>query len=299
MSDFLGAALGLTGTIIDTTYNVARSKKEMEFANDWAYRQREWALQDWQMQNEYNNPAAQRQRMIDAKMNPALMYGSATGGGVSAPVRTTQSAEWKGPNINMGAGIANSLQMYYDVRLKNKQLEMMDAQIELIKTNAEKNKTGSQLNVDRSRLTNVQSDKLDAWMKGLNDYNNTPVTQGDVDAGIYGGTDVKRNYYAEKNYWDVANQYQNYSFKFDENARRDIYTAKNAEQIAERIALMRIQREKSTAEIANIKENLEILKKSGILKQIDIDGVRFLMKNFGGIGGQILQGLLRRSDIMR
>lgn len=38
---------------------------------------REWQEKMWHMQNDYNKPSAQKQRLIDAKLNPSLMYQTA------------------------------------------------------------------------------------------------------------------------------------------------------------------------------------------------------------------------------
>lgn len=47
------------------------SSKAARQANQEA---REWQYEMWKMNNEYNTPANQKQRLIDAKLNPSLMY---------------------------------------------------------------------------------------------------------------------------------------------------------------------------------------------------------------------------------
>lgn len=53
-------------------------------AEQAAQKQYQRQLDFWNKQNEYNTPLAQRQRMEDANLNPALMYGSGSSGGGTA-----------------------------------------------------------------------------------------------------------------------------------------------------------------------------------------------------------------------
>lgn len=55
--------------------------------------QNEFNLQMWNMQNEYNSPAAQMKRLEEAGLNPALMYGQgSTGNAAHAPQMVTPEA---------------------------------------------------------------------------------------------------------------------------------------------------------------------------------------------------------------
>lgn len=51
---------------------------------------RAFARKDWRDQNKYNHPAAQRERLEQAGLNPALMYGSGASGGNAGPITTPQ-----------------------------------------------------------------------------------------------------------------------------------------------------------------------------------------------------------------
>lgn len=58
-----------------------------------AAQQNEYNLQMWNLQNEYNSPQAQMQRLEDAGLNKALMYGQgSTGNAASAPQMVTPEA---------------------------------------------------------------------------------------------------------------------------------------------------------------------------------------------------------------
>lgn len=99
------AMINYAGQVASSSINaMAQSKlnkKTMKYNDEWAYRQREWALEDWNRQNEYNLPINQRQRMIDAKINPALLYGKGPGDLTSGPIRAGSPPSWnpKAPEV--------------------------------------------------------------------------------------------------------------------------------------------------------------------------------------------------------
>lgn len=74
------------------------------FAEGQSLLQRQWANEDWEKTNAYNAPIEQKKRMIEAGLNPNMMYGGGGGSTPSATVRGTAPAEYKGiapqSNIN-------------------------------------------------------------------------------------------------------------------------------------------------------------------------------------------------------
>ena len=68
----ISAGGSLLGNLFGFGSQAATNKAQMELAKY----QYEKNLEMWNRQNEYNLPSAQRQRLIDAGLNPALMYGS-------------------------------------------------------------------------------------------------------------------------------------------------------------------------------------------------------------------------------
>lgn len=85
-------------------------------------RQLEW----WNMQNEYNSPSAQMERLVKAGLNPNLMYGqmqSSNAGDVGTPVAAQR--QW---NVNVPAAISDGLRNVISLlqgaeSLKGQQLE--------------------------------------------------------------------------------------------------------------------------------------------------------------------------------
>lgn len=304
MSDATNAALlnyagQVTSAGINSMAQTKLNKKTMAYNNEWAYRQREWPLQDWEMQNEYNHPAEQRKRLEEANINPALMYGKGPGDLVSGPIKTTQAPSWnpKAPEVNLSP--ANALATYYDVRFKDAQLKQMQLQNELIVENIKNKQANTQLTWDKSALTTSQNEKLSMWIQGIKDYNNIPINQTEVENGMYQSLGDKRNYMAENNFWDTVTKFQNYSNSFDENQRREILNSSNVDVLVAKLGQIAIQNSKTQAEITQIQENTDLLRKSGVLKQFNINGQEFLNSRFDAPALKLFLGLLQRADLIR
>lgn len=112
----IGGLIGLGNTALQHKYN-----KEM---SDYQYSQ---DLAMWNMQNEYNSPTAQRERLEQAGLNPALLYGN--GGGSTG--NATQMPQYQsfgqsiGTNMLQGAQIAN---LAAQARLTNAEAEQKEHQ---------------------------------------------------------------------------------------------------------------------------------------------------------------------------
>lgn len=110
----IGGLIGLGNTALQHKYN-----KEM---SDYQYSQ---DLSMWNMQNEYNSPTAQRERLEAAGLNPALLYGN--GGGSTG--NATQMPQYQsfgqsiGTNMLQGAQIAN---LAAQARLTNAEAEQKE-----------------------------------------------------------------------------------------------------------------------------------------------------------------------------
>ena len=94
-----------------------------------ARRQRQFDLDMWNRQNAYNTPAMQMQRLKDAGLNPALMYGQGTtGNAINQP--KAQVPEIQNPVSS--SGVASGIQL----SLANAQKRLLDEQAEAQKMNS-------------------------------------------------------------------------------------------------------------------------------------------------------------------
>ncbi|QCS37345.1 DNA pilot protein [Tortoise microvirus 89] len=106
------------------------NKKTREWNEKMYGQQRADALADWRMQNEYNSPAAQMQRLKAAGLNPNLVYNDGATH-TAAAVRSTDSKSWN-PTTPDIAGLSSAaiqgIQAYQDITLQQEQVKNMEAQ---------------------------------------------------------------------------------------------------------------------------------------------------------------------------
>jgi len=260
------------------------NKKTMRYNDEWAYRQREWALQDWKMQNEYNSPIEQRKRMIAANMNPALMYGSGASGGASSPVRTNQSPSWNPqvPKVDLGAGA--SIMTYIGVQKQQAELEQMRLQNELLKERTTTQKAVTKLTWDKSRLTQTQNDQLQQIVSAVQEY----AIENPRADGIQG------NYNVEKYKSEIDMRNQQIIISAAENVRRE-----NRNNVSMNLILAQTVHEytknlKDEAEIKRINAQVELIQKSGMLLQFDIDAQEILNRRLDGPAGTVLKAIIQK-----
>jgi hypothetical protein len=87
-----------------------------------ARRQRKFSLDMWNRQNAYNTPANQMQRLKDAGLNPALMYGQGNVGNAE------KAMQYQQPQIeNVGAGIGQTAAAGAQLSLINAQKRNIEA----------------------------------------------------------------------------------------------------------------------------------------------------------------------------
>lgn len=85
---------------------------------------REFSLDMWNRNNEYNTPLAQMQRLKDAGLNPNLMYGQGTTGNSSAPA----SAEGRKPTQY---SYMEGLQFWQNMKMNDQARQLQKSQTEL------------------------------------------------------------------------------------------------------------------------------------------------------------------------
>ncbi|AXH76883.1 MAG: DNA pilot protein [Microviridae sp.] len=132
----IDAGAELLSSGINAVIQSGENAKNRRFAN-WQYdKQRQDALADYNMQNEYNSPAAQMARLKAAGLNPNLVYGngattqSATVRSSSAPSPSTSAPKISLGNPGMSIMQAqalqaqtNNLKVQNDVLLEEKKLK--------------------------------------------------------------------------------------------------------------------------------------------------------------------------------
>lgn len=122
---------------IDKQISAQRQENEKmrKYNLDLAKMQNEWSRNQWQMENAYNSPSAQIERMREAGLNPDMMYGGGVSGNLSAYSPSMTSGAAATP---MDFSSLANKKTIGDAILGAKQLELMDAQIENVKADSDK-----------------------------------------------------------------------------------------------------------------------------------------------------------------
>lgn len=143
----LAAAIGAGVSALGSIFNFSSQNRTNKANAKLAAQQNEWNkeaatleyernLEKWNMENEYNAPQMQRQRLVEAGMNPNLAYGSGT------VANTAQAAvPYRRPDAQRAT--MNAPQMSFDpyqavsfgnaLALQKAQKDQMDAQTDSIK----------------------------------------------------------------------------------------------------------------------------------------------------------------------
>ncbi len=150
----LGVASGgttLLGTALaggETLYNNYQQRKA-------AKKQREWDLQMWNMQNEYNTPAQQMSRLAAAGLNPSLIYGAG-----SATASGNASSKPSGDNrfVARQLQLMSALKFQQDLEAKGADISNTRAQNAVIRGQALLQRQTLKLNSARTDLIAQQID---------------------------------------------------------------------------------------------------------------------------------------------
>jgi hypothetical protein len=129
----IAGGAGLLGSVINAGSQLGTNSSQLSYSREMYDKQRADALADWNMQNEYNSPAAQMARFKEAGLNPNLIYGQMSN---SPVVRSSspQSYNPTAPQIDLARPAGMALDAYYDTQLKTAQIDNLKEQNELLKT---------------------------------------------------------------------------------------------------------------------------------------------------------------------
>lgn len=123
---------GLVGGIINSVGQGRQNRKQREWNERMYNKQRRDALADWNMQNAYNSPEAQMQRLKAAGLNPNLVYGNGANATMGAPVRSTDMKSWNPDALRYGDAVTNAAGNYMTVKMQEAQIDNLKAQNNVI-----------------------------------------------------------------------------------------------------------------------------------------------------------------------
>lgn len=134
--------IGLLGNMFgqQSSYekNMEMQKDQQRFNRDMAEWQNQVNVANWQMMNAYNTPAAQMERLLDAGLNPNLLYGNgATAtGNATAPQGASHVDSVPYTPVNYGDfGTSDAVRAYNQVRQVSAQVDNMESQADYNRAN--------------------------------------------------------------------------------------------------------------------------------------------------------------------
>lgn len=102
------------------------ANKQSQKYNTWMYKMQETdRLKNWNLQNQYNTPEAQMQRLKAAGLNPNLVYGGGNAATTAQPIQGANAGSWK-PEAPRFEG--NPMSTYFDTKIQQIQLDNLSKQ---------------------------------------------------------------------------------------------------------------------------------------------------------------------------
>lgn len=185
----IAAGANLLGSGINSLSQVWANRQNERFSRQMYEQQKQDNLAFWNMQNQYNSPAAQMQRFKDAGLNPNLIYGQGSAGlapSVQAP--SSHGVNFRSPEFGSGLqqsglGLLNSI---YDLDIKKAQIDNLRAQNAVIREDAllRRNQTDTgrfKLSFEQS-LQDISADARREELRKLQIGNKVAIEQNARDA---------------------------------------------------------------------------------------------------------------------
>lgn len=157
------AGIPVVGQVASAIMQGAQNKKSRKWSEKMYGIQRQDSLADYNMQNQYNSPAATMQRLKAAGLNPNLVYGDGATT-TAAPVRSSsvESAEFNAPNFDTSSVMGT----YQNARNMELQTDNLRKQNELLAEQAQTQRVNQMLQASQVNKSNVDAD-LSSFELGL------------------------------------------------------------------------------------------------------------------------------------
>lgn len=240
----VGAGINAVGT-------ARQNRKSRQFSEKMYEKQKFDNLAFWNLQNDYNSPAAQMQRFKDAGLNPHLIYGQGSNGNAAAvSTPDVQRPEFRTPEWGNAISAAGTgFNDYYDLRIKAAQANNVEQQADIIR------KQGQLLDAQTfATLMGGQDREFELGMKS------------DL-------REVSMDYKREQ----LRQLTTNIDNSIQENARRAVALSTSVAEAAERMLTMQSERTmvpfrqgQMAASTAESRERIRQMIKDGTIKDLDI-----------------------------
>lgn len=132
-----GIAAAALATVGSSVANYFSTRSTNETNMQIARENREWDAAQIEKQNEYNSPANQMQRFLDAGLNPNLIYSQGSPG-LQSNTAKSQMPSLQAPQFGDSFGINQALDQFRSMAELKASLAVKDSQIALNKANTDK-----------------------------------------------------------------------------------------------------------------------------------------------------------------
>lgn len=246
------AGSSLLGSGLNAASQGSMNRKTRRWNEKMYGMQRADALADWNMQNEYNSPVSQMQRLRDAKLNPNLVYGNGADamGGV---VRSTNVESWNPQTPrwgDMAAAGGAGLSAYYDTQIK-------EAQIDNLKTINTVQVQEAALKAAQTAATNIgaEANKFDLSQR-----------QRLADISLQTAEQSLKKIMA-----DIENTGVSTRVLTNRDEREAAQTSSSIAEATARILRMRSQNTTDEVQRRQMEATIKSIEKDGLLKDLDIN----------------------------
>lgn len=252
----LSAAGSGLATLVSGVSQAVQSKKQRAHDIFMQDRTQLYNFRNWNLQNQYNSPAMQMQRLREAGLNPNLMYGSPQSGGNADNMHNASASASNTMRPIDVSGISqagNSIAMMYDLRQK-------EAQTNLLQQQAQTQQSMTALNAVTAELKRLESIEKHGDIRFQRESFNTRVKTLEAQKDAILASIVESGTRSNLN---IANERQAYSQSnaiVDENVRKWQTHPINMKQL---IATYN----QSIAQTNNIKANTNLTKLQTLSEQ--------------------------------
>jgi len=296
------AAIGAGGSLlaggINAAANAGNNKKSRQFTIDRynverqnAINDRQWSrdasLSDWAMQNEYDSPTSQMQRLREAGLNENLVYGNGANAGSPAAIRSTDSDSTKTQSWSPHAPqvpdfIGSGLSSYVDVKNRELQNDLLKSQ----NTVSEQTALLTAANVKKTlaEIPNTEQQYKHSVFDLDQKSKMAPYSLQMADANL-------QNLYTQTRKTEADTQYT-----IANNERAALTNNMGLKEAAQRIISMRIQNTKIPAELANLKALKYQIETDTDIKQQDLRLKRLNINPSDPMYQRILGNVLQKAS---
>lgn len=258
-----------------------QNKRNIKFQKEQNLEDRRWerymydvkrkdALSDFDLQNAYNSPEQQMQRLKEAGLNPHLVYGSgATTEGATVRSSTGAGGNQAAPKVD-NSYVSKSLSIIPQTMLMQGQLENMAAQRENIQSQTALNIKEQLVKDMQIANMGLQNEKGTFELTLARELKDTTIAKALADLAQTGATTGLISAQTDKT--ETETQYL-----LDKNDRDELANSANVALTLERILSEKIKQSKDQAEIDRLKQvllNLETTNDlQNLLLQMKLKGI--------------------------